>query len=96
MFENLASTAPQKYWWAWAALKAIVLGTASFFLAFPLSMLITIPWSKHYWAGDGQAVLGGLAVSFLLGVASAVLTAIYALRRSVRGKRAEDVVRQGQ
>jgi hypothetical protein len=41
----------------------------SAFPAFFLSLLITIPWSKHYWAGEGQAVLGGTAISFYFGIA---------------------------
>ena len=69
MFENIESTTPQRHWLLWGSLKAIILGVVCFFLAFFLSLLITIPWSKHYWAGDGQAVLGGIAVSFIFGIA---------------------------
>jgi hypothetical protein len=54
-----------------ARVRAIILGIACLFPAFFVSLLITIPWSKHYWAGDGQAVLGGLAISFDFGIVSA-------------------------
>jgi len=35
----------------------------------------------------GRAVLGGLAVSFLFAVGSAIASAIYVLRRAIREKR---------
>ncbi len=87
MFENIKSTTPEKYWLLWASLKAIILAVVCFFLAFFLSLLITIPWSKHYWAGDGQAVLGGMAVSFIVGIASAIAAAAYVLRRTTQRNR---------
>lgn len=87
MFENIESAIPPKYPLLWASLRAILLGGGSFFPAFFLSLLITIPWSKHYWAGDGQAVLGGMAVSFFFAIAFAVSTAIFVLWRAIRGER---------
>jgi len=89
MFENIESGKPERLWLLWACLKAIGLGIACFFPAFFLSLLITIPWSKHYWAGDGQAVLGGLALSFYFGIASAIAAAVYMLRRTIRSNRAQ-------
>ena len=88
MFENVESTKPEKYWFLLASLKAIGLGIACFFPVFFLSLLITIPWSKHYWAGDGQAVLGGLVLSFYFGIASAIAAAVYMLRRIIRSNSA--------
>lgn len=77
----------------WSSLKAVTVAVACFLLAFSLSLLITVPWSRHYWAGDGQAVLGGVAVSFFLGIASAIGGSIYLFRRQVfcgkRGKLAK-------
>jgi len=89
MFENVESAKPEKHWLLWASLKGIMLGAALFLPAFFISLLITIPWSKHYWAGDGQAVLGGLALSFYFGIACAIAAAIYTLRRAIRSNRAE-------
>jgi nitrate reductase gamma subunit len=88
MSENIESTT-ERYWLLWASLKAIILGVVCFFLALFLSLLITIPWSKHYWAGDGQAVLGGMAVSLIFGIASAIAAAIYMLRRTIQKNRAQ-------
>jgi len=87
MFEHTESTAPKSYSLLWAGLKSVALGVACFFPSFLLSLLITIPWSKHYWAGDGQAVLGGLAVSFFFGIASAFVVALYTLRRTTQWHR---------
>lgn len=87
MFENIDYAKPERHWLLWTSLKAIGLGIACFFPAFFLSLLITIPWSKHYWAGDGQAVLGGLALSFYFGIASGIAGAVYILRRAIRSKR---------
>jgi nitrate reductase gamma subunit len=87
MFENVESAKPERHWLLWAGLKAIGFGIACFFPAFFLSLLITIPWSKHYWAGEGQAVLGGLVLSFYFGIASGIATAIYVLRRTIRSNR---------
>jgi len=84
MFDNIESAAPEKHSFLWASLKSIASGVAGFFTGFFLSLPITIPWSKHYWAGDGQAVLGGLAVSFYFGIACAVAAAAYTLRRATR------------
>jgi|GEM_PF-5240113 len=89
MFESIESTVPERYWLLWASLKAIILGVACFFSAFFLSLLITIPWSKYYWAGDGQAVLGGMAISFIFGIASAIVAPTYVLRRTIKRNRAQ-------
>jgi nitrate reductase gamma subunit len=88
MSESIESTT-ERYWLLWASLKAIILGVVCFFLALFLSLLITIPWSKHYWAGDGQAVLGGMAVSLIFGIASAIAAAIYMLRRTIQRNQAQ-------
>jgi nitrate reductase gamma subunit len=69
------------------SLKAIGLGIACFLLAFFLSLLITIPWSQHYWAGEAQAELGGLVLSFYFGIASGIAAAVYILRRIIRSNR---------
>src|SRR5262249_11957892 len=87
MFERTDSTEPKSFSLLWAGLKSIVFGVASFFPAFLVSLLITIPWSKHYWAGDGQAVLGGLGVSFFFGIASTFVVALYTLRRTTQWHR---------
>ena len=87
MFENIDSAKPEKHWLLWASLKAIGSGFACFLLAFFLSLLITIPWSKHYWAGEAQAVLGGFALSFYFGIASGTTAAVYILRRTIRSRR---------
>jgi hypothetical protein len=50
IFENIGSTTPEKYWLLWASPKTTIVGVICFFLALYLSLLITIPWSKHYWA----------------------------------------------
>ena len=89
MFENIDSANPQKHWLLWTSLKAIGLGIACFFPAFFVSLLITIPWSKHYWAGEGQAVLGGLALSFYFGIAFGIAAAVYMLRRRIQSNRAQ-------
>jgi hypothetical protein len=89
MFENIESATPERYPLFWASLKAMMLGFLCFFPAFFLSLLITIPWSKHYWAGDGQAVLGGLAVSFYFGIAFAITASIYMLRRMISRNRVQ-------
>jgi hypothetical protein len=65
MFENVESAKPERHWLLWAGLKAIGLGIACFFPAFFLSLLITIPWSKHYWAGEGQAGAGRFGAQLL-------------------------------
>jgi nitrate reductase gamma subunit len=83
MFENIESATPEKHPLFWASLKATMFGILCFFPAFFLSLLVTIPWSKHYWAGEGQAVLGGLAVSFYFGIAFAIAALIYMLRRMI-------------
>jgi len=93
MFENIESATPERYWLFWASLRGLVLGVACFFPAFFLSLLITIPWSKHYWAGEGQAVLGGMAISFYFGIACAVAAAVYMLRRAIRSNRAQAAIR---
>jgi len=87
MFENIDSAKPGRHWLLWASLKAIGLGGVCFFLAFFLSLLITIPWSKHYWAGEAQAVLGGLALSFYFGIASGTIAAVFIFRRIIRSNR---------
>jgi hypothetical protein len=73
MFENIDSAKPEKHWLLWASLKAIGSGFACFLLAFFLSLLITIPWSKHYWAGEAQAVLGGFVLSSISELRRALL-----------------------
>jgi hypothetical protein len=81
MFGNIESgTAKSRP--LWARIGALILGIACFFPAFFLSLLATIPWSKHYWAGDGQAVLGGIAVSFWFGIAFAIAASVYLLKRA--------------
>ena len=96
MFENMDSTTPEKYWLLWASLMAITLGVGCFFLALFLSLPVTIPWSKHYWAGDGQAVLGGMGVSFMFGIASAAAAASYMMRRATQRNRAHGSRQQGK
>jgi hypothetical protein len=81
------SAKPERHWLLWACLKAIGLGIACFFLASLLSLPITIPWSKHYWAGEAQAALGGLALSFYFGIASGITAAVYILGRTMRSNR---------
>jgi nitrate reductase gamma subunit len=87
MFENIDSTKPGRHWLLWGSLKAIGLGIACFLLAFFLSLLITIPWSQHCWAGEAQAELGGLVLSFYFGIASGIAAAVYILRRIIRSNR---------
>jgi hypothetical protein len=87
MFENIDSAKPGRHWLLWASLTAIGLGGVCFFLAFFLSLLITIPWSKHYWAGEAQAVLGGLALTFYFGIASGTIAAVFIFRRIIRSNR---------
>jgi nitrate reductase gamma subunit len=87
MFENIDSAKPGRHWLLWGSLKAIGLGIACFLLAFFLSLLITIPWSQHYWAGEAQAELGGLVLSFYFGIASGIAAAVYILRRIIRSNR---------
>lgn len=86
MFENIDGVKPERHWLLWG-LKAIGLGIAYVFPAFFLSLLITIPWSKYYWPGEAQAVLGGLALSFYFGIASGIIAADYILRRTIRSNR---------
>jgi len=93
MFDNIESATPERHWLLWASLKGILLGVACFVPAFFLSLLITIPWSKHYWAGEGQAVLGGLAISFYFGIACAIGAAVHTLRQAIRSKRVEAAIR---
>lgn len=95
MFENVDSAKPERQWLLWARLKAICLGIACFFPAFFLSLLITILWSKHHWAGEGQAVLGGLKLSSYFGIASGVVVAVSMLRRTIRSNRVQ-AIPQGQ
>ena len=89
MFEHTDSAKPERHRLLWASLKAIGMGVVCFFLAFFLSLLITIPWSKHYWAGEAQAVLGGLAFSFYFGIASGTIAAVYIFRRIIRNNRTQ-------
>ena len=86
MFDSIES---EKRVFLWARVRALILGTTSFIPAFFLSLLITIPWSKHKWAGDGQAVLGGIAVSFWFGIAFAVAVSIRMLSRTKRTNRGQ-------
>ena len=69
--ENIDSANPEKHWLLWASLKATGLGFACFFPAFFLSLLITIPWSKHYWAGEPPGFIryltGGKIGHYLFG-----------------------------
>lgn len=87
MFDSVESATPEKHSFLWASLRSTVSGVACFFTAFFFSLVVTIPWSNHYWAGDGQAVLGELAVSFYFAIACSIGVAIYTLRRATRGKR---------
>jgi len=87
MFENIDSAKPGRHWLLLRSLKAIGVGIACFFLAFFVSLLITIPCSQHYWAGEAQAELGGLALSFYFGIASGIAAAAYILRRITRSYR---------
>jgi len=86
MFDSIES---EKRVLLWARVRALILGIISFIPAFFLSLLVTIPWSKHYWAGDGQAVLGGIAVSFWFGIAFAVAASIYMLSRTKQRNRGQ-------
>jgi len=85
MCTNSRRAKPERHWLQWASVKAIGLGIACFFPAFVFSLLITIPWSKHYWAGEAQAVLGGLALSFYFGIAFGI--GVHLLGRTVRNNR---------
>jgi len=87
MFEKIGSAKPETHWLLWAIPKATGLGIACVFPAFFLSLLITIPWSKHFGAGKAQAVLGGLALSFYFGIAFGIAAAVYILRRAIRRNR---------
>jgi hypothetical protein len=67
----------------WARVRAIILGVACFFPASAIAILITNPLSKHYWPGDGQALLWSLAVSFLFGIVFAIAASIYMLLKKL-------------
>jgi hypothetical protein len=71
----------------WDCCKAILKGVGFFFPAFFLSLFVTIPWSRHYWAGEAQAPLGGIAVSFYIGILAAILCLIYLLVEAFREHR---------
>jgi hypothetical protein len=60
----------------WDYCKAIVKGIGFFVPAFLFSLLFTIPWAKQYWAGEAQAPLGGIVVSFYIGVPAAMVCTI--------------------
>jgi ABC-type Fe3+ transport system permease subunit len=63
----------------WDCCKAIVKGIGFFVPAFLLSLILTIPWANRHWAGEAQASLGGIAVSFYIGVLAAIVCTIYLL-----------------
>jgi hypothetical protein len=78
----MSDSGDESYLSFWATLGAIARGLLFFVPGVLLSLPITIPWSKHYWAGDGQAVLGGMMVSVYIGIISAVGGCIYMIQRA--------------
>jgi hypothetical protein len=40
---------------------------------YPRLLPLTMLWANHKWAGEGQSGLGGIEVSFYIGVAAAVI-----------------------
>jgi hypothetical protein len=60
---------------------AVVTGVLFFFPGFVFSLPITTFWAVHYYAGEAQAVLGGLFPSFIIGIVAAVACTIHLLRK---------------
>ncbi len=65
-----------------ARMRAILMGVLAFVPAFFLSLVVTVPWAKHHWAGEAQGVLGAIGPSFWIGVAAVVLCCFYLLRKA--------------
>ena len=59
----------------------MLIGSTLFFPAFVLSLPVTMIWAKHLYAGDAQGPLGGIGISFLFGIAIAVLGSIHRVRK---------------
>jgi len=84
MFTLTESRATRRTLW-WARIRAVIAGIGFFFPGFLLSLFITVPWANHHWAGDGQAPLAAIGLSFWIGVASSAVCCIFLLRRANKG-----------
>lgn len=71
----------------WERVRAVFMGLLLFFPAFLLSLPITMMRAKHLWAGEAQAPLGGIGISFWFGIFVAVLSCAYLVHRVNRNVR---------
>jgi hypothetical protein len=62
-------------------IRAAISGVSFFFPAFVLSLPLTIPWARHQWPGDGQAVVGAFWPSVGIALISATCRSIYLLMK---------------
>jgi len=63
--------------------RAILLGVGSFLPGFVFSMPLTVIWSRYEWPGDGQAVLGAMAVSAYIGMGVVVICLAVLLKKKI-------------
>jgi hypothetical protein len=67
---DITTTEPRSPLWAYV--RAVVKGLLWFVPGFLISTPATCVWARHQYAGEAQGVLAGVAVSFYLGVLSAL------------------------
>jgi hypothetical protein len=80
MFTLSESKSTQTRLWL-ARIRAVAIGILFFFPAFALSLVLTVPWANHHWAGEAQSSLGAIGPSFWTGVVVALVCWIWRLKR---------------
>jgi hypothetical protein len=66
--------------------RAVVTGIAFFLPGFLFSLPVTCTWADHHYAGDGQAPLGAIGPSIVIGVLAAIGCTIYLVRKAKRNR----------
>ena len=57
--------------------RVLVTGVGAFFLGSFISLPVTVLWARHQYAGEAQAPLAGIAVSFYIGLAAGIVGLIF-------------------
>ena len=81
MAMSILAAAPKKPSFLWGRVRAVTTGVLFFFPGFLLSLFVTVPWAKHYWAGEAQAVLGAFWPSVIIGLFAAIICSVWLLKR---------------